>query len=57
MSPCSCTHQPGYEIDVATGADLDRHPEIIEGCRLLLSVGHDEYWSAPQRDTVERHLA
>ncbi|MGZ8762607.1 MAG: N,N-dimethylformamidase beta subunit family domain-containing protein [Acidimicrobiia bacterium] len=47
----------GYEIDVATGADLDRHPEIIEGCRLLLSVGHDEYWSAPQRDTVERHLA
>jgi hypothetical protein len=46
----------GYEIDVATNADLDLHPDVVDGCRLLLSVGHDEYWSAPQRDTVERHL-
>ncbi len=46
----------GYEFDVATSADLDLRPEVVEGCTLLLSVGHDEYWSAPQRDTVERHL-
>ncbi len=29
---------------------------MVDGGPLLLSVGHDEYWSAPQRDTVERHL-
>jgi hypothetical protein len=25
----------------------------VDGYRLLLSVGHDEYWSGPMRDTVE----
>jgi hypothetical protein len=47
----------GYEIDVCTNADLDLHPEVVDGAQLLLSVGHDEYWSGPQRDTVEAHLA
>ena len=27
------------------------------GYRLLLSVGHDEYWSGPMRDTVEAFIA
>ena len=26
------------------------------GYDLLIDVGHDEYWSAPQRRTVEDHL-
>jgi len=34
----------GYGIDVITNADLDEHPGIIDNYRLLLSVGHDEYW-------------
>ncbi|MCI3948516.1 MAG: hypothetical protein K0R11_450 [Acidimicrobiales bacterium] len=43
----------GYVLDVATNADLEDHPDLLSGYRLLLSVGHDEYWSAPMRDTVE----
>ncbi|MGK2950451.1 MAG: N,N-dimethylformamidase beta subunit family domain-containing protein [Acidimicrobiales bacterium] len=46
----------GYAVDVVTNADLEDHPDLLaEGSpyRLYLSVGHDEYWSAPMRDTVE----
>ena len=43
----------GYAVDVVTNADLEDHPELLEGRRLFLSVGHDEYWSGQMRDTVE----
>jgi hypothetical protein len=43
----------GYAIDVAVSQDLERHPEILDGHRLLLSIGHDEYWSWGMRDTVD----
>jgi len=47
----------GYAIDVCTNADLQEHPEVVDGKRLILSVGHDEYWSGPMRDTVEGFIA
>lgn len=47
----------GYGIDVITNADLEEHPGIVDRYRLLLSVGHDEYWSGPMRDTVEGFIA
>jgi hypothetical protein len=47
----------GFTIDVAVSQDLEQHPEILDGHRLFLSVGHDEYWSWGMRDTVERFLA
>lgn len=48
----------GYTVDVVTNADLAEHPGLLAGPRdrgyaLYLSVGHDEYWSGPMRDTVE----
>lgn len=43
----------GYELDYAANSDLEFHPEILEGRALVLSVGHDEYWSAPMRDHLE----
>ena len=43
----------GFGIDVITNADLEEHPSIVDRYELLLSVGHDEYWSGPMRDTVE----
>ena len=45
----------GYAIDVVTNADLEDHPDVLlgGGRSLFLSVGHDEYWSGPMRDTVE----
>ena len=49
----------GYAIDVVTNADLEDHPALLRdgGCSLLLSVGHDEYWSSPMRDSVEGFIA
>jgi hypothetical protein len=43
----------GFRLDVATGPDLERHPEILDGARLYLSVGHDEYWSWGMRDAFD----
>lgn len=43
----------GVAFDVATSSDLDADPTLLDGYRLLLSVGHDEYWSGPMRDAVE----
>ena len=47
----------GYGIDVISNADLQEHPRIVDRYKLLLSVGHDEYWSGPMRDTVEEFTA
>ena len=35
----------GFDIGVCTNADLEEHPEVLQGASLYLSVGHDEYWS------------
>jgi len=47
----------GYGVDVCANADLEEHPEVLHGKRLVLSVGHDEYWSGPMRDAVEGFIA
>lgn len=47
----------GYELDVASNADLDTVPGLLDGRRLFLSVGHDEYWTAGMRDAVEGFVA
>jgi hypothetical protein len=46
----------GYEVDIVTNADLEEHPELLgpdSPYGLYVSIGHDEYWSGPMRDTVE----
>ena len=43
----------GYALDYAVNADLESDPALLDGRRVYLSVGHDEYWSAGMRDTVE----
>jgi len=47
----------GYVIDYAVNSDLEFHPEILSHYRLVLSVGHDEYWSSPMRDNLEKYIA
>lgn len=47
----------GYRLDFAVNSDLEFHPEIVKGYRLVLSVGHDEYWSWGMRDTLEAYIA
>ena len=46
----------GYELDYCVQGDLDRHPEVVDGYRMLTSVGHDEYWTWQERDVVDRFL-
>ncbi len=43
----------GYTLDVAVSWDLERHPEIVDGHRLFVCVGHDEYWSWGMRDALD----
>jgi len=44
----------GYAFDLCT--DFDLHAGRLDAdCRLLVAFGHQEYWTAPMRATVERH--
>lgn len=47
----------GVAVDFCTDLDLHRDPDVLAGYRLLLSVGHDEYWSARMRQAVQRFVA
>jgi hypothetical protein len=46
----------GYTLDYAVNNDLESHSEILSKYKLILSVGHDEYWSAPMRDHLEKYV-
>eukprot|EP00966_Prymnesium_polylepis_P157075 3629878-Prymnesium_polylepis.2 len=45
---------PRYDVAYWTGTDADRFAARLPGSahRLYVSVGHDEYWSGPQRAAV-----
>ncbi|HET7236929.1 MAG TPA: N,N-dimethylformamidase beta subunit family domain-containing protein, partial [Actinomycetota bacterium] len=47
----------GFSFDVATSEDLETHPEVLDGHRLYLSIGHDEYWSWGMRDAFDTFVA
>src|SRR4051794_25397303 len=46
----------GIELDFATNADLEHHPDLLDDRRLYLSVGHDEYWSWAMRDALDHFI-
>lgn len=46
----------GHQLDYAISTDLD-DPAGVDGYRLMIGAGHDEYWSAAGRDTVEQFVA
>jgi len=47
----------GYALEFAANDDLEFRPEILANYKLVLSVGHDEYWSTPMRDNLESWIA
>ena len=47
----------GHHVDMATNEDLEKDPDLLDGVRLYLSVGHDEYWTWGMRDAVEGFVA
>ncbi len=47
----------GLSVEYAANEDLEFHPDMLTGYHLVVSVGHDEYWSAPMRDHLEAWIA
>jgi hypothetical protein len=42
-----------YDVSYFTSVDAARNGSLITNHKVYLSVGHDEYWSAPKRASVE----
>jgi hypothetical protein len=40
-------------VDLCTESDLQLVPDVLDDYRLLLIIGHSEYWSTGMRDRVE----
>lgn len=43
----------GYDVSYFSGVDTDRLGSLLTNHKVFLSVGHDEYWSAAQRNNVQ----
>jgi hypothetical protein len=46
----------GYDLEYCANSDLEAFPELVDKYKLVLSFGHDEYWSTPMRDTLEGYI-
>ena len=44
------------ELDYAVNEDLEWDPGLLSRYRLVLSVGHDEYWSLGMRAALDRYI-
>jgi len=43
----------GYDVSYTTDVDTDRRPSELTRHRVVISSGHDEYWSKTMRDAFE----
>ena len=43
----------GYNVSYSTSVDLVRHANLLTNHRVLLSAGHDEYWSNEMRSAIQ----
>ena len=43
----------GYNVKYVASKDIDANPSVLDNGGLLISSGHDEYWSQGMRDGVE----
>jgi hypothetical protein len=46
----------GFALDYAVNYDLEHLSGLLDAYKLVLSVGHDEYWSAPMRNALETFI-
>jgi len=44
----------GHQIGYATDIDLHADPHLLDGARAVITLGHDEYWSAAMRNNTTR---
>jgi hypothetical protein len=42
----------GLPLAYVTSMDIEREPHLLDGASSLFSLGHDEYWSPPERANV-----
>ena len=49
--------QLGLDVTYWTDVDLHARPQLLDCHRALISLGHDEYWSAEMRDGAAQSLA
>jgi hypothetical protein len=47
----------GFEVAYQTDVDTHRDPSTLVGPKLLISAGHDEYWTREMRDGFDDALA
>ena len=43
-----------YQADYCTDFDIHKDPHLLDSYRLLISAGHDEYWSNEMRKHIDR---
>src|SRR5438105_1496238 len=43
----------GLPLAYVTGMDIDADPHLLDAASALFSLGHDEYWSPPERARSE----
>ena len=43
----------GYDVSYVGDADVDRSGSLLLNHKMFMSSGHDEYWSAGQRASVQ----
>ncbi len=43
----------GYDLSYVSQHDLDSQPALLKNHKVFISSGHDEYWSAGERKSVE----
>jgi N,N-dimethylformamidase beta subunit-like protein len=43
----------GYDVSYTTDVDTDRDPASLRAAKLIISAGHDEYWSKRMRDAFD----
>lgn len=49
--------QSGYDVSYVTDVDVDRDPGELLRHRLVVTAGHDEYWTKAMRDAFDRARA
>ena len=52
--PIVVAERTGLPLAYETDVDLDEHPGLLAGARAVISLGHDEYYSAAMRTALLR---
>ncbi len=46
----------GYQPDLISQWDLDRDPSVLDGYSVVVTTGHDEYWTAAGRRVLDSFI-